>query len=171
MSESPRGIGHILAPWPFILFVTAAAVGLALACPAFGGARGILIAFDVAAVMFFLTTVPMFRHEAEQMRRSAQNNDANRVLLLLISAAVTAVIMVAVAGILMQPGRPKPVDSALVVATLILSWLFSNLVYTLHYARIFYTTKPEGGDCGGVEIAAPTSPIIGTSPISLPALA
>ena len=41
----------------------------------------------------------------------------------------------------------------LVVATLALSWLFSNTVYALHYAHIYYIKDDDGeGDHKGVAI-------------------
>ena len=44
---------------------------------------------------------------------------------------------------------------ALIVATLILAWLFSNLVYTFHYAYLFYRsgdgTGRGGKDNGGLD--------------------
>jgi uncharacterized membrane protein len=70
--------------------------------------------------------------------------------LLLIAAVVTGVIMIAVGSELAQKGRPQPLDVTLVIGTLGLSWLFSTLVYALHYAHLFYTHSSQGGDSGGV---------------------
>jgi uncharacterized membrane protein len=58
--------------------------------------------------------------------------------------------MVAVASELAQKGRPQPLDLLLVIWTLCLSWLFSTLIYALHYAHLFYTRNSQGGDSGGV---------------------
>ncbi|MGU7624645.1 DUF1345 domain-containing protein, partial [Klebsiella aerogenes] len=40
-----------------------------------------------------------------------------------------------------------------VVATLVISWLFSNTVYALHYAHLYYSSDGEGGDHGGLDFA------------------
>jgi uncharacterized membrane protein len=144
------GIGHVLAPWPFLLFGFVALAGGALACPSLGAARGVMVAFDAAALAFLLSCVPLFRHEPRQMRESAQRNDAHRGYLLLIAAVVTGVILVAVGSELAHKGRPQPADVILVICTLCLSWLFSTLVYALHYAHLFYTHSSQGGDSGGV---------------------
>jgi uncharacterized membrane protein len=144
------GVGHVLAPWPFLVFSFIALAGSALVCPSLGAARGVLVAFDAAALAFLISCVPLFRHEARQMREAAKKNDANRGFLLLIAAAVTGVIMIAVGSELTQKGRPQPLDVILVIATLCLSWLFSTLVYALHYAHLFYTRSSQGGDRGGV---------------------
>ena len=58
--------------------------------------------------------------------------------------------MVAVGSELAHKGRPNPADVILVVCTLSLSWLFSTLVYALHYAHLFYTRRSQGGDSGGL---------------------
>ena len=97
-----------------------------------------------------VSCVPLFRHEPRQMRESAKRNDANRGFLLLLAGVVTGVIMIAVGSELAHKGRPQPLDVTLVITTLCLSWLFSTLVYALHYAHLFYTRSSQGGDSGGV---------------------
>jgi len=44
------GVGHVLAPWPFLVFSFITLAGGALACPSLGTARGVMVAFDAAAV-------------------------------------------------------------------------------------------------------------------------
>jgi uncharacterized membrane protein len=127
-----------------------ALAGGAVACPSFGAARGVMMAFDAAAIAFLISCVPLFRHAPRQMRQSAARNDANRGFLLLIAAVVTGVIMIAVGSELTHQGRRHPVDVILVIVTLCLSWLFSTLVYALHYAHLFYTRSSQGRDSGGV---------------------
>jgi uncharacterized membrane protein len=60
------------------------------------------------------------------------------------------VILVAVAKELQSKSDVKVI--ALVIATLILAWLFSNIVYALHYAHLFYSDcDGDGNDTGGLE--------------------
>lgn len=143
-------IGHMLAPWPFLLFGIILTAAAAACCPAVGWVRGSMTAFDVASLAFILLCIPLFRHEARRMRESAHTNDANRGLLLLIASVVTAVILVSIGSELAQKGRPKPLDVSLVIATLSLCWLFTTLVYTLHYAHMYYKSDGKGQDQGGV---------------------
>ena len=145
-----KSIGHVLVPWPFLLFGFIALLVGAAVCPVYGTARGVMVAFDAGALTFLVSCVPLFRHRPSEMRQSAQRNDANRGFLLLIAAVVTGVILIAVASELAQKGRPQPVDVVLVISTLCFSWLFSTLVYALHYAHLFYTSNSQGGDSGGV---------------------
>jgi len=143
-------VGGILAPLPFLWFGLIAVAGCAIACPVLGGLNGIMTAFDVASLSFALICMPLFRHEPRQMRESAKRNDANRGILLLIASFVTGVVLVAVGRELAQQGRPKILDVILIVSTLALCWLFSTLVYCLHYAHLFYRQDKEGADVGGM---------------------
>jgi uncharacterized membrane protein len=58
----------------------------------------------------------------------------------------------------MQDGRPKPMQIVLIVGTLSLAWLFSNVVYALHYAHMFYTGNDKGEDTGGVDFPGTKEP-------------
>lgn len=150
MFISKSSIGRVLAPWPFLIFGIVMIVGCAVACPAVGVGRGEMIAFDVAAIAFFLSCAPLFRHGPGEMRRLAEMNDANRGILLLIAAAVIGVIITAIWNELSQKGRPGSADVLLVVLTLSFCWLFSTVVYALHYAHLFYTRNSAGKDSAGL---------------------
>ena len=144
-----RGIGNWFAPPRFIAFAVILLAAGALAVSQFGWRTGVMLGFDAAALVFMLSCLPMLRHRAEDMRVSARHNDANRFILLLVTGAVTFVILAAVASELMQQGQKQPGAIVLVVATLALSWVFSNAIYTLHYAHLFYTAAKGGGDSKG----------------------
>ncbi len=151
MTENRKfGIGHVLAPWPFLIFGGVALTGGVVALHLLSAARGVMVTFDVAAIAFLISCVPLFRHQPWEMRESAQRNDANRGFLLLIAGGVTAVIMVTVGSELAHKGRPQPYDLLLVISTLCLSWIFSTAVYTLHYAHMFYIRNSQGQDTGGL---------------------
>lgn len=149
---------HRIAPWPFVLFGAVAIVSAAIAWPALGWAHGIMSAFDLAALSFLLVMAPLFRYEARRMREVAKQNDANRSVLLLLASIVSIVILVCVASELLQKGRPKPLEIALIVGTLCLSWVFSTAVYALHYAHLFYLSAPHGGDRGGISFPGTEEP-------------
>ena len=147
MSEQ-RGIGNWFAPPRFIAFAAILIAAGAAAIPQLGWRTGVMLAFDLAALVFLASCLPLLRHRADDMRRSARRNDANRLLLLLITGAVTLVVLAAVASELMQADAAPPWALAMVIGTLSLCWLFSNTVYALHYAHLFYTAA-QGGDAGG----------------------
>jgi hypothetical protein len=76
MFMSKSSVGHILAPWPFLIFGIVIVANCAVACPAVGAGRGEMMAFDVAAIAFLLSCAPLFRHGPQEMRRLAEMNDA-----------------------------------------------------------------------------------------------
>ena len=81
-----------------------------------------------------------------------------RAMLLAITAIVSSVVLVAIGVELAQPAAPKAADIALIIGTLLIAWLFSNMVYALHYAHIFYSAGSGGEDRGGMEFPGEDEP-------------
>jgi len=145
-----KGLGHHVAPPRFVLFVLVLAAGLIVLIPMLGLGRGTMAAFDIAASVFLIAVTTLLRRgEAGQMRHAAKANDANRTVLLGLTGVTMIVILVAVAGEL--KGKNDWVAVALAIATLVLAWLFSNMVYALHYAHLFYSPDNDSdGDAAGL---------------------
>jgi uncharacterized membrane protein len=143
------GIGNRIAPARFIGFTLAmiAASALAMAVGLTPG-RALMLGFDLASAGFLGALWPLLDDESDDMRRRARDNDANRAGLLALTGLVMLVILVAVAN---ELGGPSQRDgAALVIVTLALAWLFSNTVYALHYAHLFYSQN-SGKDAGGLD--------------------
>lgn len=152
-----RGIGNLVAPARFLAWALAFLSVSLLLKPMLGWRYGVMAGFDIASLLFFALCVPLLVHKAEHIRIAACRNDANRVVLLLITAAVMAVILAAVFSVMRHSDASQPRLVALVVTTLALAWLFSNWVYALHYAHLFYS-EGEQGDCGGLEYPGTEEP-------------
>lgn len=150
-------LGKTIAPWRFLLFGAVLAGGCVGLAPAIGWRHGIMAGFDSAALAFFVTLPGLFRLNADDMRDVATKNDANRAALLAISAAVNLVVLVAVGSEIAEGGQ-RPLSVALIVGTLLLAWLFANIVYALHYAHIFYLRGERGRDRGGLDIPGTDEP-------------
>ena len=146
-----RTIGNRLAPPRFILFFVLLFVGVGAGLAYLPRAQAIMIGFDVAAAIFLLSCLPLFRHEAAAMRAAARDNDANRVILLIITLIQSLVILVTIAGELVGSGPPTHLHKLLIAVTLILAWLGANSVYTLHYAHLYYSSDEAGGDRAGLD--------------------
>jgi uncharacterized membrane protein len=143
-------LGHRIAPPRFIAFMATFAVGLFVAIPAQGWARGAMLAFDVAATLFLLLILWLFRSgDADKMRAASQRNDANRALLLTLTVLTSTVIMVAVVTEKLDKATPWTI--VLVLASLVLAWTFSNTIYALHYAHLFYLPAEDGEDSRGID--------------------
>ena len=146
-----RTIGNRVAPPRFILFFVLLVTATAAAWTWLDPGLAVMAGFDAAAAGFILSCAPLFRHQAEEMRRSSRDNDANRAVLLAVSAILSLVILVAVAGKLAGEQQLSRLETILVVATLALAWTFANAVYTLHYAHLFYSGKDGGKDHAGLD--------------------
>ncbi len=151
------GLGQRVAPPRFVLFAIVFAIGLVALIPRLGLGRGTMAAFDIAAILFLATVATLFGNAtAERMRRYADENDANRAVLLAFSGTILIVVLVAVAKELQ--GKTDLVAILISVATLVLAWLFSNMVYTLHYAHLFYSDGEDGKDAGGLDFPSCAEP-------------
>lgn len=152
-----RGIGNRIAPPRFLLFAVVLAAGAAVAIPPLGERFGTMAAFDVAALLFLTSCLPLLRHESHHMRAAARRNDANRVALLVITGAISLAILATIASVLIPAGAPGPQGIALVLATLAICWLFGNTVYALHYAHLFYSQRGDR-DAGGLDFPQTPEP-------------
>lgn len=143
-------LGHRIAPPRFIAFVAIFVVGLFFTIPAQGYGRGAMIAFDIAATIFLISIMPLFaRGTAEQMRAAAQRNDANRSFLLLLTVVTSIIIMVSV--VTEKLDKATPFTIALVLTSLVLAWTFSNMIYALHYAHLYYLSADDNEDSAGID--------------------
>lgn len=140
-----------LFPWRYGMFLALllTAVPLAFVLPWHEAA---MAGFNIAAIGFLLTLPKLIAAPPSQMRRFATENDANRELMLLLTGIVMAVILVAVGVAVGVRGGPRIDAEILLLTTLAIAWIFSNMVYALHYAHQFYLPGDGGKDSGGVSI-------------------
>ncbi|MEA3012155.1 MAG: hypothetical protein QOD42_700 [Sphingomonadales bacterium] len=140
-------IGNRVAPAKFIAFLGM----LVVAAPAAAwfmhrfaqdplresAAKGLMLGFDLAALAFLAGCLHLLRvGDPATLREHAEANDANRPMLLVITAIVSVAILAAVAAETMGGEGPGIKTKALIVGTLLIAWLFANSVYALHYAHM-----------------------------------
>jgi uncharacterized membrane protein len=155
---APAPVGNRIAPARFLIFAVALAV-------AGGGASvlgadprtALLIGFDIAAFVFLCSLAPLLKADPDRMRRTAEANDANRAGLLAITVLLSLVILFAVGTLIASPTKLDRCDIVLIVATLALAWLFANMVFTLHYAHLYYL-QAHGHDQRGIEVPGVKEP-------------
>jgi uncharacterized membrane protein len=153
------GLGNRIAPPRFIAFGLLMAVGIPLAVSLLGWRQGVMLGFDIAALVFLASCVPLLIGSGPvAIRDGALRNDANRATLLTITVAVMLVVLVVVAAELSQAAKPGGGGTALIVTSLATAWVFSNTVYALHYAHLYYTLGVDGADCGGLEFPGTKEP-------------
>ena len=146
-----------IMPWRYGLFLLlcATALGFGLWLPWY---QAIMAGFDIAALGYFATLSPLFRLDAAGIRKQAKPVDADRILLLALTAVVMVTILTAVASELTQKQAPDRFAVVLIITTLGIAWCFSNMIYAVHYAHLFYDDSRGGGDRGGVEFRNTKSP-------------
>jgi uncharacterized membrane protein len=159
-------LGSHIAPPRFIAFILMLAGGSAAYQAWVPHARwsdSLSMAFDFAALVFLVSLMPLLKeHGPEAMRKHADANNANRLLVLVITSLLTITVMVTIAGEL--PGARKGDGGAIIrlVGTLLLIWAFANVVYALHYAHEFYRRRPDGsGNRGGIDFPRTHEPSYG----------
>jgi uncharacterized membrane protein len=156
-----KTIGNRFAPAKFIAFAlllivawAGAAAGVyKIAHDPMGEAiaKGFLLGFDIAAAYFLIACLPLLKvSDRATMRRHSAENDANRTMLLVVTAIVSIAVLVAVET--MTGATPGWKTKLLIVGTLLTAWLFANTVYALHYAHLFVTKG------GGIEFPGEETP-------------
>jgi len=155
----PRTIGNLIAPWRFLAFVAIMAIAVPIAAQRMGNlALGLMSGFDIAAAVFLLLCAPLLRtRDPAIVQAHAKQNDANRTGLLVLTILVMIVLLAAI-GAETMTNRPEPLTKAIVIATLFLAWLFSNLVYAFHYAHLAYRDGPHAA-CSGLNFPGDDEPV------------
>lgn len=140
-----------ILPARFLLFLGLFALGTAgLAFEGLRWGQAVLGGFDLGALVFIASLWTLCRDSTHaQMRLHARQNDANRFAVLVISTMIMLVIVTALFVDLPHArgdsGYIKGAALILILASLVVAWLFSNLIYALHYAHIYYGGAKEGG--------------------------
>ncbi|HEY7790141.1 MAG TPA: DUF1345 domain-containing protein [Vicinamibacterales bacterium] len=107
--------------------------------------RAVLIAFDLAATVFLVSVAWMFEHTGpELMRRRARDEDGGHRGFLWSNVATSIVVLVALGLELHARGAGSLWQIVLAAGSLLLSWLFMNTMFALHYAHRFYAPHDRG---------------------------
>ena len=164
--ELPPGLrallGSRVAPPRFVLFLVVMA-GAALAwrsVQAAGWSDSLVIGFDLAALVFAVSLVPLLKDRSvATIRRHAAANDANRGMVLLITAVVSVAILSAIRSELPAARAGDGFAVLKLVGTLALSWSFTNLVFMLHYAHMHYSGAQDSkSERGGFDFPGTPDP-------------
>lgn len=120
-----------------------------------------LIGWDCGVVLFlFLAFSFMSNVDVERMRRRAVSHDegGHAILLVTILAALASVGAM-VAELSAAKGHPGGgIRVALAAMTVVLSWLFVQIVFAMHYAHLYYLTATRGQPKGGLDFGAEGQP-------------
>jgi uncharacterized membrane protein len=117
------------------------------------------LAFDCAAIGFMLSIIPHWSEGAPQtIRDQAVRDVGGRFAILLLTLIILGAVLVAVGSLIGGQDQGSTLRKALSIATLILAWIFANLVMAYHYAHRFYDQDHGGQDHGGLEFPGTPTP-------------
>jgi len=121
----------------------------------------VLIGWDVGVIAFLLLALNITRCDsAEEMRRRACEHDAgSRVILLftlLASIASIGALIAELSDAKAHPGGDLRV--ALAAGTVVLSWLFVQAVFAIHYAHVYYLDGENGEPARGLDFGPEGEP-------------
>lgn len=138
-----------------VLFVLAAL----LAAQVLPIEEAVILGFDLAATAFIAMCVPLWRDDgADAARARAARDDGGRFFLIVSAVTVIAAILLALGRLVEGKSTLTGVDFAVVVATLVLAWMFLNLVYAFHYGHLFYD-QHDARDAGGIVFPEGGAPV------------
>lgn len=102
-------------------------------------APALLLGFDVGAAVFLGGMWRLFnRADTASMREQARQQDAGRWGILWSAIGVTGVVMVALGTELHAAESGGALTLAVAGFSIVLAWLFINVMFALHYAHGFY---------------------------------
>ena len=134
----------------FLAFVAVLAAASLAAALRLSVEEAAILGFDLAAAVFIAASLPLWAVDsADDARDRAARDDGGWVLLMLTALAVLAAVLLALGRMVEGRSHLTTTDFAIVAGTLVLAWLFSNLVYAFHYAHLYYD-QVEAGDAGGI---------------------
>jgi uncharacterized membrane protein len=114
--------------------------------------RAVLFAFDAAAITFLALIAHMFAGaDVDAIRTRARAEDQGRWGVLWTSVLLSAVVLVAL-GLELHAGQAGGLpEIVLAASTLMLSWLFMNTMFAVHYAHVYYGDDVHRKKRGGLE--------------------
>jgi uncharacterized membrane protein len=102
-------------------------------------ATALLLSFDLGALLYLCMLARLFvRTRAEHMARQACTQDTGRRSTLCIAVAVSGVVLVALSTELHAAKSGGATAMGMAALSIVLSWLFMNTMYALHYAHGYY---------------------------------
>jgi uncharacterized membrane protein len=130
-------------------------------------ATRLLVAWDVAVALYLaLVYEHVARAKVDTIRQHAAIEDEGRygILVLSVTAAVASLGAIVVKLGSSGAAERHPLEPALAILTILLSWGFIHTLLALHYAHQFYGDADEGA--GGWIFPATIRPTTGTSSTS-----
>jgi uncharacterized membrane protein len=166
-TSTPNWLWRLDAHHRLVLAVIATIVAFLLAPHNFRPLTRALVAWDSGSVILLLLawSVIVTAHP-RQIKKRAQTQDANRVVVAVLVVCAACAALFAVAFLLGTsknlPSQQVGLHIALAVVTMICSWLLLHTAFTLRYAHYYYRppepSTHEGAHAGGLDFPSEEHP-------------
>ena len=162
-TEAREGALRSMLNRPYLIVAVVLGVALYFGLTPWVGARvtRALIGWD-AGVILFLGLSFRFMSGATQdtmMRRAVSHDEGGDLILIMTIMASIASVWALVAELSAAKADPHGgAHVALAAATVILSWLFVQMVFAMHYAHVYYLAEESGKPKGGLEFGEGEEP-------------
>ena len=121
----------------------------------------VLMGWDVTALLYVVFAFLMIsRSTVETCHRRAalyDESDWAIVTLVVASAAASFVAIFAELAVVKTAASPPVISLSVTGATIVLSWTFTHMIFTLHYANLYYMPH-KSGHPGGLEFPGRRAP-------------
>jgi uncharacterized membrane protein len=152
MNRRRNRLLRLMSARPRLFIVLGAAVLIGIFLPQAVASHAVtrwLIAWNGGTVLYvLLAAIMMIRSSSHHMRQRAQIQDEGQTLILILVAVAAVASLAAIGGELVvvkdMHGLQKAAHVALAGVTVLSSWAFIQVMFTLHYAHEYYAAA-----CGG----------------------
>jgi len=121
----------------------------------------VLLAWDLTALIYVVFALLMIARSTVETchRRAALYDESDWVIvgLVVASAAASFVAIFAELAVVKTAASPPLISLTVTGVTVVLSWTFTHMIFTLHYANIYYRPHKDGHP-GGLEFAGNRPP-------------
>ncbi|MBC7522376.1 MAG: DUF1345 domain-containing protein [Sandarakinorhabdus sp.] len=138
----------------FFVFIGVALLGSMAAWLVTRDAKALLIGYDAGVFAFMAVLLQRFSEsDAAGMRARAAANEPDHATLMLLVLAIVAIVVTAVTQELINARNANGAGVLLAAITLTISWFFTNAIFTLHYAHLYYlpAADADAEQAGGLE--------------------
>jgi uncharacterized membrane protein len=148
-------LGRLLLARRRLLFSMVAGVVLFLVLPPhLRLVTRVLMGWDLTALIYVVFALLMVARSTVETchRRAALYDESDWVIVTLVvaSAAASFAAIFAELAVVKTAAAPPVISLAVTGVTVVLSWTFTHMVFTLHYANLYYMPQKDGHP-GGLE--------------------
>jgi uncharacterized membrane protein len=107
-----------------------------------------ILSWDACVLVATALLIGLRRASPDTLKRIAAQQDAGKWIVLFLTLVAGSASLVAIAGevpLIRNAGECEKIARiSLIIATIVLSWAFIHIIFALHYAHDYYSTRSAG---------------------------